>query len=92
MSEIEKIRQYIDKYSGPHNSRYCIPLREVRVLGELAQVSTYEAICMALSYGQAKGYQAAKAEGRRVRVNNFKSSRIRSSGASGPWRSAASRG
>ena len=62
MSEIEKIQRYIDKYSGPYNVHYGIPLKEVFALRDMMRKDACGAICMAFIYGQAKGYRAAKAE------------------------------
>ena len=65
MTEIERIKRYIDKYGAPSNPRYDTSVKEVFALAQ--GMGVIEAISMAFNYGKAKGYRAAKAE-RRVSV------------------------
>lgn len=63
MSEIEKMKRYIDKYGAPSNPRYSMSMREVLAVAyELGEI---DAVNLAFVYGQAKGYRAAKAEVRK---------------------------
>ena len=64
MSEIEKMQEYINKResgSFPQGTRYQMNLGE---LLSLSHMSPTDAVCLAFEYGRAKGYRAAKAEGR----------------------------
>ena len=63
MSEIEKMKRYIELTNVTISDRYEIGLLEV---GELKRAEdSVDAIYLAFLYGRAKGYRAAKAEGRR---------------------------
>ncbi len=62
MSEIEKIRKYIEKSSVPRNLRYDASMKEVLALA--TGMSAVEAVTLAFAYGRAKGYRMAKSEGR----------------------------
>lgn len=69
MSEIEKMKRYIERTKMGKADNYCL------VCGEAAELlhtatdtnSMFEIIALAFDYGKAKGYRAAKAE-RRVRA------------------------
>ena len=64
MSEIEKMKRYISK---PQSGEFQIGTRYQMCLGEmleLSHMSPIDAVCLAFDYGRAKGYRAAKAEGR----------------------------
>lgn len=64
MSEIEKIKRYIEQAGLPYSLsvRYdCYPQELIEML---AETRPFEAMALAFSYGRAKGYRAAKAEAR----------------------------
>lgn len=63
MSEIEKVKRYIDKHGAPENPRYSMSVKEALAVAH--ELGGIEAVNMAFAYGKAKGYQAAKAEVRR---------------------------
>lgn len=70
MSEIEKMKRYIErtnmKLENPHS--YAMNLKEAFELSHQAYSVDdlpIEMISLAFNYGQAKGYRAAKAEGRK---------------------------
>ncbi len=69
MSEIEKIKQYIDRTKMDKGTRYEMSFNEALTLAREANLSgddsAFTAITLAFSYGKAKGYRAAKAEGRK---------------------------
>ena len=66
MSEIEKMRRYIErtKMNGAYN--YCLVYSEaVELLHTATDVSSmFEVIALAFDYGKAKGYRAANAKRR----------------------------
>lgn len=69
MSEIEKMKRYIErtKMNDRLDSLYRMNLAEAFELAVQADTSSdlsFNAICLAFNYGKAKGYRAAKAEGR----------------------------
>lgn len=69
MSEIEKMKRYIErtKMNDRLDSLYRMNLAEAFELTMQADASSdlsFNAICLAFNYGKAKGYRAAKAEGR----------------------------
>ena len=69
MSEIEKMKRYIErtKMNDRLDSLYRMNLAESCELTMQADASSdlsFNAICLAFNYGKAKGYRAAKAEGR----------------------------
>lgn len=66
MSEIEKMKRYIDrtKLPGDQKDKYCVYLGEIKEMCEYAQSDMFGALCFLFEYGRAKGYRAAKAEGR----------------------------
>ena len=63
MTEIEKIKRYIDRTKIPTYVRdnYDIPVNQWNAM---AQQRSFDAVCLAFEYGMAKGYRAAKAEGK----------------------------
>lgn len=61
MSEIEKIKRYIDKTKF-NNDRYSLLFDETIKMAHFADDSPIEAVLLAFNYGRAKGYRAAKAE------------------------------
>ena len=67
MSEIEKIKRYIERTNIRPNLeyRYCMCWDDMAALLAQAEVSRFSAIDQAFKYGQAKGYRAAKAEARK---------------------------
>ncbi len=69
MSEIEKMKRYIarTKMKTSDTGPYTMNMREAFELAHMAGAGdalSIKAISMAFNYGQAKGYRAAKAEGR----------------------------
>lgn len=60
MSEIEKIKQYIKKHNGPSNTQYDARFKEVCAMA--SELNAIDAVVLAFTYGQVKGYRAAKAE------------------------------
>jgi len=66
MSEIEKMKRYIDKTNLPDDpeDKFCFCLGEMKEIGEFAQSDMFHALGLLFKYGKAKGYRAAKAEGR----------------------------
>lgn len=63
MSELEKIQRYIER-TGFSDERYNLRWKEAMELLRKGDKSPAEAIILAYDYGCAKGYRAAKAEGR----------------------------
>ena len=61
MSEIEKMRRYIEKYKVPRTPRYDASINEIIAIA--SEMSPMEAANFAFVYGRAKGYRAGKAEG-----------------------------
>ena len=64
MSEIEKIKRYIDKHEVPCNPQYIMTVDEALAVAH--ELGGLEAVSMAFAYGKAKGYRSAKAEARHV--------------------------
>lgn len=66
MSEIEKMKRYIERTKVPSDptDAYGFCLGELREIGDFAQADMFHALCLLFEYGKAKGYRAAKAEGR----------------------------
>ena len=64
MSEQEKMLMYSQRTKIKNYDRYCLRLKEASVLRELSKTDVYEALCLAFDFGMAKGFRAAKAEGR----------------------------
>lgn len=69
MSEIEKMKRYIERTNMNIENplQYAMNMREAFELAHMAGAGdalSIKAISMAFNYGQAKGYRAAKAEGR----------------------------
>lgn len=65
MSEIEKMKRYIERTPLDKNDRYFITIQEVFELGKAAKTEDaglIDALALAFNYGKAKGYRAAKAE------------------------------
>jgi len=64
MSEIEKIKRYIERTNMPSDptDAYCFRLRELNEIEKEAQTDMFNALCLLFEYGKAKGYRAAKAE------------------------------
>ncbi|MEY8385962.1 hypothetical protein AALC17_01555 [Oscillospiraceae bacterium 38-13] len=61
MSEIEKMKRYIERTNIKDNSdAFCMRSRDVVTL--LTYGGQADAIMLAFDYGRAKGYRAAKAE------------------------------
>ncbi len=68
MSEIEKMKRYIELTKLNENDRFCMDVQEAVELARQARdssgVTLLEVIDLAFKYGKAKGYRAAKAERR----------------------------
>ncbi len=66
MSEIEKMKRYIERTKMGRADNYGLVFREVVELLHTATDtnSMFEIIALAFNYGKAKGYRAAKAKGR----------------------------
>ena len=64
MSELERIRKYIDK-TKCRDERYSATISEIDLLARFSVVGhPVEAIILAFDYGRAKGYRAARKEAR----------------------------
>lgn len=68
MTEIEKMKRYIERTKLPSDPRdkFCFCLGELEEVQKLSQVDMFHALCLLFEYGKAKGYRAAKAERRAV--------------------------
>ena len=69
MSEIEKMKRYIERTKLNPNDRFYLDMAEAFELAMQALESKdipLEVIALAFNYGKAKGYRAAKTEGKRV--------------------------
>ena len=67
MTEIEKMKRYIERTKMDKNDRYYLGHVEVFAMLEKAHQNgdfPLDMIALAFNYGKAKGYRAAKAEGR----------------------------
>lgn len=68
MSEIEKIKRYIEREKLSTCVKYDMSMAECKALSTQAyekKISQLEVIALAFDYGRAKGYRAAKAEAQR---------------------------
>ena len=61
MTEIEKIRRYIEQTKVDNGRRYDITITEMLDLAHAAAETPIEVVCLAFEYGKAKGYRASKA-------------------------------
>lgn len=68
MSEIEKIRRYIDR-TGAKRAGYDMDFKEAVEMARMAANAPIDTIVMAFNYGRAKGYRAANAEARREQAH-----------------------
>ncbi len=71
MSEIEKMKRYIERTKMEKADNYCLVYPEAVGLLNAARRngdSLMDVIALAFDYGKAKGYRAAKAERRRTRA------------------------
>lgn len=59
MTELEKIKAYIEKTNCDVERRYRLRFDEAAVM---AKQDPYHMVNLAFKYGKAKGYRAAKAE------------------------------
>lgn len=67
MSEIERMKRYIERTHAKKADGYCLvhsELRELMKMGQASADALFEAVGLAFNYGKAKGYRAAKAERR----------------------------
>ena len=63
MSNIEKIRRYIELTDVKDGDKYSMRLSDICAIYELINAGTeYGAIAIAFDYGRAKGYRMARAE------------------------------
>ena len=65
MTEIEKIKRYIERTKMPETKRYSMNIIETLELARSTRgedSNGIEAVVIAFEYGKAKGYRAAKAE------------------------------
>lgn len=65
MTEIEKMKRYIERTKLKDNDRFYLDMAEAFELDQRARASKdfpLEIINLAFKYGKAKGYRAAKAE------------------------------
>lgn len=67
MSEIEKMKRYIERTHMKKVDNYCLVYGEaVELLHAATDVNgMFDVISLAFNYGKAKGYRAAKAEVKR---------------------------
>lgn len=65
MSEIEKIKRYIERTKVPQPERYELGGMEARALR--TETDIVDIVYTAFLYGRAKGYRAAQAEWKAVR-------------------------
>ena len=61
MSELERIRKYIDK-TKCMNDRYDASMPEIMLLAQLCALQPVEGVVLAFNYGRAKGYRNGKKE------------------------------
>ena len=62
MSELERIRKYIDK-TKCRDDRYDVTISEINLLARFSvDGHPVEAVILAFDYGRAKGYRAARKE------------------------------
>ena len=67
MSEIEKMKRYIERTKMKNADKYCLLEREVCELFEKAKADSngmFDALTLSFNYGKAKGYRAARTEAR----------------------------
>lgn len=64
MSEIEKMKRYIERTKLNKNDLYQMNMREMLDLAHATAETPVEIVCLAFEYGKAKGYRAAKAKRR----------------------------
>ena len=64
MTEIEKMKRYIERTKMDKNSSYQMNFREMLELTYASAEIPADIVCLAFDYGKAKGYRAAKAERR----------------------------
>lgn len=62
MNELEKIKKYIEQTRITNKNKYCMYMSEAIALKEFGEYDFCKALFLAFSYGQAKGYRAAKKE------------------------------
>lgn len=64
MSEIEKMKRYIERTPMKKADNYCLVYGEVAELAGAAKETDalFDIIALAFDYGRAKGYRAAKAK------------------------------
>lgn len=65
MSEIEKMKRYIERTKMKADNSYQLNFLELLDLAHATEETPAEIVCLAFDYGKAKGYRAAKAEARR---------------------------
>ncbi len=66
MTEIEKMKRYIERTKMEKGHLYQINMREMLDLAHTAAETPIDVVCLAFECGKAKGYRAAQAERRAV--------------------------
>lgn len=64
MSEIEKIKRYVKNTNVPDEVIKRYDMHYTEWIGLCHDIDPQDGISLAFNYGMAKGYRAAKAEGR----------------------------
>lgn len=67
MTEIEKMKKYIERTKMRGADNYCLVYSEAIEMLNIGQSTVnglFDVVSLAFEYGKAKGYRAAKAEGR----------------------------
>lgn len=64
MSDIERIRNYVDKTNSQMKNRSAYDMRigEIMALYDARESGWYNVLCLAFNFGMAKGYRMAKKE------------------------------
>lgn len=62
MTNIEKMKRYIELTQMPDLDRYCMCMDDLHGLHDMLEQGEFSALALAFEFGQAKGYRAAKAE------------------------------
>jgi len=65
MSEIERMRKYIERTGLTYKKRLHYDINVNQIFSLRDELSFFDALTMAFRYGQARGYRLAKAEVRR---------------------------
>lgn len=60
MTDVEKIRRYIERTGVKFPAAYQMSVAEMLELRRMADTAPIDALCLAFEYGQAKGARAAR--------------------------------